>query len=268
MEKLIKELKKNPHLTDKVITKDNYRSYYEFHEGYTNCKSCKGLNECKNPNKGYAPILGEYRISYKMCAYMKKEDRSNVTPLFISGKSLNAKLEDFSTDTKERQDAFKWSCKFVQDFTSFTSDGLYLYGPFGTGKTYLLSAIANELSRRNIKTILAFFPDLSRKLKSSINDNNLEYLVNQLKTVDCLMLDDFGGEMASGWLRDEIIAPLFQYRRNEGLPTFISSNLNHIELLEHLSNSKNGSDQMKANRIMERIKTSTILVNLKDRHEG
>ncbi len=261
MNELIKELKSNPLLCDKDINKDNYRNYYEFHVQYMNCKNCKGLAFCENYTKGYAPILSDYKTTYKMCEYQKKEDRSNVKPLFISGQSLTAKLEYFNTSTPERKKCFKWATDFVVNFKE-QNKALYLYGPFGTGKTYLLSAIANELSQRNIKTILAFFPDLSRELKSSINSNTLEDLVLELKTVDCLMLDDFGGEMASGWLRDEIIAPIFQHRLAEGKPTFISSNLDYNELVNHLANSKTGTDQLKAGRIIERVKACTIFVEL------
>ncbi len=261
MKEVIKELKQNPLLIDKEINEFNFMDLYQFHYQYMNCKSCNGLANCENKSKGYTPVLTDYKPSYKMCDLMKKENRSNVKPLFITGKSLTAKLEDFNTSTPQRKKCLKWATDFVQNFHS-QSKALYLYGPFGTGKTYLLSAIANELSQRNIKSIVAFFPDLSRELKSSINSNNLESIVLDLKTIDCLMLDDFGGEMASGWLRDEIIAPIFQHRLAENKPTFISSNLDYNELLNHLANSKSGTDQLKAGRILERIKACTIFVEL------
>ncbi len=258
---LIKEMKTNPLLIDKDINEDNYIDYYTYYSQYNNCKNCDGLANCKNITRGYEPVLASYKTAYKMCKLMQKENRSNVKPLFISGQSLTAKLEEFKTTTPERKKCLKWATDFVLNFKE-QSKALYLYGPFGTGKTYLLSAIANELSQRNIKSIVAFFPDLSRELKSSINSNTLEQLVLELKTIDCLMLDDFGGEMASGWLRDEIIAPIFQHRLAEGKPTFISSNLDYNELVNHLATSKNGTDQLKAGRIIERIKACTILVNL------
>lgn len=258
---LIKEMKKNPMLIDKEITEDNYTDYYVFHTQYNNCQKCDGLNKCPNLTRGFAPVLSNYKTAYKMCTLMQKESRSNVKPLFVSSKSLVAKLDEFNVSTPERKKCLKWATDFVIDFKN-QQKGLYLYGPYGTGKTYLLSAIANELSQRNVKSIVAFFPDLSRELKSSINTNTLEDIVLELKSIDCLMLDDFGGEMPSGWLRDEIITPILQYRLTEGKPTFISSNLDYNELTNHLSISKSGNDQLKAGRIIERIKAGTILVSL------
>ena len=41
------------------------------------------------------------------------------------------------------------------------------------------------------------------------------------------------------------------------LPTFFSSNLSIAELEEHLSNTKNGVDKVKARRIIERVKQLT-----------
>ena len=43
----------------------------------------------------------------------------------------------------------------------------------------------------------------------------------------------------------------------EGLPTFITSNLNMKELSEHLSYTTNKSDKVKASRIIERVKQLT-----------
>ncbi len=256
-----KEIKNNPFLTDVIVTKDNCRMLYEFHLQYLNCKDCKGLNNCLNSNKGFKPKMVDGKMIYQKCELLKKQDTSNVKSLYISAQSLIANLDDFNISTTERKKCLKWASNFITNFHN-EQKGLYLHGPFGTGKTYLLSAIARELSTRNIKTILAFFPDLSRELKSSINSNNLESMVNELKSIDCLMLDDFGGEMSSAWLRDEIITPIFQYRLAEGKPTFISSNLDYNELVTHLASSKMGTDQLKAGRLLERIKNLTVLVTL------
>ncbi|MFI3328853.1 MAG: DnaA/Hda family protein [bacterium] len=264
IDQIKKELKNNPFLCDKEVTKDNCRMYYEFHLQYLNCKSCTGLNNCQNSNKGFKPKLSGDKMVYQKCELLKQTDLSNVKSLYLSAQSLIANLDDFHTTTADRKKCLKWATNFVTNFHNETK-GLYLYGRFGTGKTYLLSAIAKELSQRNIKTIVAFFPDLSRELKSSINSNNLETFVNELKTIDCLMLDDFGGEMSSAWLRDEIMTPIFQYRLAEGKPTFISSNLDYSELVNHLATSKMGTDQLKAGRILERIKSLTVLVNLDEK---
>ena len=135
--------------------------------------------------------------------------------------------------------------------------GLYMYGNFGSGKTYFLSALANDLAQKDIKSIVVFMPDLSRNLKNAINENSLESRVNLLKEVDVLMLDDLGGEMISSWLRDEIIAPVIQYRMLHDKPIYITSNLDYEKLRDHFASTKDDLDNIKANRILERIKQMT-----------
>ena len=93
--------------------------------------------------------------------------------------------------------------------------GLYIYGAFSTGKTYILGCIANELARNNIKSLIIYFPDLVVELKSAIGTPRFEELLNHLKSVDVLLLDDLGSENMTPWLRDEILGPVLNYRLME-----------------------------------------------------
>lgn len=69
------------------------------------------------------------------------------------------------------------------------------------------------------------------------------------------MLDDLGAESMSSWTRDEVLGPILQYRMQENLPTFFTSNFDFQELEHHLTYSQRGEEEkMKARRIMERIK--------------
>ena len=77
------------------------------------------------------------------------------------------------------------------------------------------------------------------------------------KKADLLLLDDIGAENISSWSRDEILGPIIQYRMDEKLPTFFTSNLSIEELEVHLSESKDKIDKIKAKRIIERIKFIT-----------
>ena len=60
--------------------------------------------------------------------------------------TLHAKLKDIYMNNRERLDV---AMAADQICTAITNDekvkGLYLYGPFGTGKSFILGAIANQL---------------------------------------------------------------------------------------------------------------------------
>ena len=76
--------------------------------------------------------------------------------------------------------------------------------------------------------------------------------------------DDFGGEMPNSYIRDEVLLPILQKRMAYKKPTFMSSNLNAEQLLEHLAEGKAGVDMMRASRVWERIKVLMEIVELKD----
>ena len=76
------------------------------------------------------------------------------------------------------------------------------------------------------------------------------------------MLDDIGAENTTAWSRDEVLGPILQYRMEEDLPTFFTSNLTLKELESALSITNNGIEKVKAKRIVERIKQLTVFLEL------
>ena len=137
-----------------------------------------------------------------------------------------------------------------------TLKGLYLHGSFGSGKTFLIAALLNELEiSKNAITEIVYFPELLRNMKEdfSIVEEKLDFL----KNVDILLIDDIGAENVTSWGRDEILGTILQYRMNNKLSTFFTSNLTLEELENHLSITKNNEDKIKARRIIERIKQLT-----------
>lgn len=134
--------------------------------------------------------------------------------------------------------------------------GLYLEGPFGVGKTYLLGAVAHELAENGFSTTLVHFPTFAVEMKQSIGDNTTGEKINAIKSAPILMLDDIGADSMSSWIRDDVLGVILQHRMQEALPTFFSSNFSMKQLEEeHLTISQRGEDEpLKAKRIMERIR--------------
>ena len=97
--------------------------------------------------------------------------------------------------------------------------------------------------------------------KSSFN-TNYEERFDYIKKSPLLLLDDIGAENVTPWSRDEILSPILQYRMDENLPTFFTSNLTLDELEKNLATTSNGVDSLKARRIVERIKQLTITESL------
>ena len=92
----------------------------------------------------------------------------------------------------------------------------------------------------------------------------MEKLLLELKKVDVLMLDDLGGENNTAFVRDEILGPILQYRMNEELPVFATSNYNFLQLVEHFADTSLETDKLKAGRILQRIQYLMNPVELVD----
>ena len=256
-EKLIKLYQNEPLLKEYTLTSKNIKEAIFYVDELSNCAKCKGIAFCKNKIIGIRPTFDGENIQYEACEYQLIEERkNNVDVTFASNYIKDASLASFDPSNEIRAKALAYAEKVVASPKKLVS-GLYIYGQYGTGKTYFLSALANELAQKNVKSIIVFMPDLSRNLKNAMAENLLESRVNLLKNVDVLMLDDLGGEMISSWLRDEIIAPVIQYRMLNNKPIFITSNLDYNLLREHFSSTKDDINNIKSNRILERIKQMT-----------
>ena len=133
--------------------------------------------------------------------------------------------------------------------------GLYLAGNFGCGKTYLISAMFNELAKKGVKSVTVYYPEFLRELKGRFGEDYNE-VFNKVRKAPLLLLDDIGAETVTNWNRDEILGSLLQYRMQEGLPTFFTSNNTIKELEEHLIGS-DSEGRVKSRRIIERIKYLT-----------
>lgn len=166
-----------------------------------------------------------------------------------------ASLDKFDAFNNERKHALKELNNFVNNYkTEVYEKGYYIYGKYGTGKTYLLSAVAHQLVKQDVDVLIVFMPDLVRSVRQGISDGSLEEKINQLKQVEVLMFDDIGGENMTAWFRDEVFLPILQYRLSASLTTFFSSNLTMKELVDNFSNNRsNELDYVKAVRVIKRI---------------
>ncbi len=175
----------------------------------------------------------------------------------------NASLSTFDVFNDEREKAYKLASGFVDNYRRDRYiKGLYIFGKYATGKSYLLSAIAQALAEKNVTVLFVYMPDLVRSIRQGMNEGNLEQRINQLKQADVLMMDDMGGENMSPWFRDEILVPVMQYRLSAQLPVFMTSNFEYVQLVEALTVNKDEMNRVKAARLIQRLKDLMTYVKL------
>lgn len=229
---------------------------------YNNCLNCKNIMECKNKVEGYTYLPkiddGKLRFNYKACRLKEKmtEDSKhlkNITLFKMPNEIKNAQMKNIYKDDKKRFQVIKSLMEFISNYKKDPHQkGLYLHGNFGCGKSYLVAAMFNELAKDNIKSAIVFWPEYLRELKASFGVD-FDVKVDYIKKVPLLLIDDIGAENSTPWARDEILCTILQYRMDDKLPTFFTSNLDSKALEKHLSITKDNVDIVKARRIIERI---------------
>lgn len=122
--------------------------------------------------------------------------------------------------------------------------GLFITGPIGSGKTHLVSAIFNELKKKNVDVEFFVVPDLLEQGKADMfNENSGRDVFAKAKKANVLILDDLGAHNYTPWIINQLYS-LINYRLNNMLTTIITTNLNLEDIDYRL-------DERIASRILE-----------------
>ena len=219
-------------LEKKGITREdiikNFGLVRSCYEDMTTCDNCPGYDKCpKEENPHYMSELtfvGDQlsRIT-SPCPKQEEKDALNENYLF----------SDFPSEWKEKKVETLSKSKTVQKVllplrkgSSNSFKGLYyVKGEEGSGKSYIVALFCNWASRKGKK--IAFI-DASRRIdelknSSIVDKEGFERTFATLVDVDILVIDSFGNEFKTDYIRDKILRPLFQERvRNEKMTIFTS----------------------------------------------
>lgn len=192
-----------------------------------NCPECK--------NRGYFMKINErgYTVSVP-CKCMKQ--RAFFQRMIDSGLySFSRKnLDNFRTTTTWQKELLDLAyCYFFSILFTEERPWFFFGGQPGCGKTHLCSALTVALARYNFSVYYMLWKDETTKIKSVITDYD-EYskLINKLKKIDILYIDDFfktpnsinSEYEAKPTSADVNLAfEILNYRYNQNLPTIISS---------------------------------------------
>lgn len=213
--------------------------------------------------KGYKPILikneGYADVSYEETPELIEQERQEAIRGRLNLINLPASLKEASLaqvdlDDIGRYQAFELLTNFVADYPNYQK-AIYLYGDFGVGKSYMMAALAHDLSeKRGVSTTLLHYPSFVLDVKNAISSGQVKEKIDDVKVAQVLILDDIGAEQSSPWMRDEILQVILQHRMQENLPTFFTSNFSFADLERHFATSRNGDETWQAKRVMERIR--------------
>ncbi len=115
---------------------------------------------------------------------------------------------------------------FVRDYPGASEKGLLLMGPSGVGKTHLAVAALKELLRRGHQGMFCDYRELLKEIQASYNpasESTEMAILEPIRTVEILVLDDLGASKPSAWVLD-IIGLVLNARYNERRVTILTTN--------------------------------------------
>lgn len=253
-----------PALTQAVFNRD-FATIFE----YVNQRNKQRAGDAV-VHDGYEPHLvfsnDRILVTYTETEAHRQANRQAVAKEYIHLVGMSKQLRKASltqfADVSGMSEAWSKTLKFI---TAYLADpeqaefhrGLYLHGAYGIGKTYLMGAMANELAAQKIEVSLIHVPTLATELKALISGDatDIQNRLRELREVPVLVLDDIGAEAdGTGWIRDDVLGVILDARMQNELPTFFTSNFSMADLeSQHFAQTKQGIQEVKAERLMQRI---------------
>lgn len=119
-----------------------------------------------------------------------------------------------------------WTEMFVTGYPGTSEKGLLLIGPAGVGKTHLAVAALKEMVKRGHGGFFCDYRELLKEIQASYNqisESTEMKILEPVRTVEILVLDDLGASKPSDWVRD-IVGIVLNARYNESRTTIITTN--------------------------------------------
>ena len=267
--KLLNDIKLNQELSnfihennleDKDIL-NNLNLFLKVKESLDKCLNCKGLYMCNQKRMGEKESLeydGILIKSVEYCSYyLKKKEENNFINSFIYTDIpeilVNLNFDDIELDNEDTKKLF---VELNNILDGIRNKGLYIYGDLGVGKTYLSTALANELVKNKRKVSFVKVSSFINEMRRLVSTDTYRFdkLINDLSKSEYLFLDDIGSESVSSFSRDDVLYPIIEYRNDNNLLTIFTSNLSKNDLLKHYTYDKNDkASSMHAKRFLDRI---------------
>ncbi len=133
---------------------------------------------------------------------------------------------------RDAQESLHKIVKSAYDYAQEPQGWMLIMGDYGSGKTHLAAAIANERSLRGEAVLFITVPDLLDHLRSAYApSSNVSYdkRFAEVKSAGLLVLDDLGTESATPWAREKLYQ-LFNHRYTAQLPTVITTSQSFDDL--------------------------------------
>lgn len=153
------------------------------------------------------------------------EPRVSTLSFYSHRTFANFSLREREKLSSEETASLKKALEVCQAYAEKPQGWLLLMGGYGSGKTHLAAAIANERLSQGETPMLVVVPDLLDHLRATFNPNSpitYDTLFNQVRSAKLLVLDDLGTQSATPWAMEKLYQ-IINHRYEAELPTVITT---------------------------------------------
>lgn len=186
----------------------------------------------------------------KMCNCLSNALNTRISELISTQsdfKSFDDSNPDILDDTdKKAYDILKTWCK---KYPNTTKTNINIIGGVGSGKTFMLECVANEMIRQNYVVCYKTAFDINELARLYHIGKSYEF--SDCLNADILIIDDLGTEPILKNVTKEYLYNLINTRQINKRPTFISTNLTFDNILDRYDE-----------RIMSRLCNKNLSINI------
>jgi len=272
-----------PHLNEHDL-RTHIGKIHQYVLEHTNCSNCSNLEQCPNDFVGHCTQLRAAHLNGSTYVYdckvacqkfmddeRQQQIQKRIRSFYVDEMALRRgySAAEILGNDPGRIRAVSYVIEYIKQTKQqgLKRTGLFLYGSFGTGKTFLMSYVLYELARLRYTGVIVYMPEFVEELKAMLQQPlQLRETIEMMKETDILVFDDIGAENITPWVRDHVLGSILTYRMNRK-PTFYTSNYPLETLQEHFSFTREGEEIYKAERVMNRITPFVDVIEVQGRNK-
>ncbi len=199
--------------------------------GDPNCPICHGLGFVGKDVPFGDPEFGKLQICSCRMKDVTALQRDRLFQLSNLGALKDLTFSNFQQRGRvglgvQQANSLEQAYNSAQNFAGSLKGWLLLLGRYGSGKTHLSAAIANQAVSMGVPTLFLTVPDLLDWLRfaySDTSDTDFETRFDEIRNIPLLVMDDFGTQSSTAWAQEKLFQ-IINHRYIKKLPTVITSN--------------------------------------------
>lgn len=200
------------------------------------CPICKGKGYLYRDLPINHPDFGKLVLCECRRGIVKEENRQRLVRLSNLSAFKDMTFQNFKVEGRmglgdQQVTSLKLALNSAIHFAQHLEGWLLLMGPYGSGKTHLAAAVANQAVELEVPTLFLTVPDLLDWLRFAYGnpEQTMESRFEEIRNIDLLVLDDLGTQNATPWAKEKLYQ-IINHRYINRLPTIITTNQSMAEI--------------------------------------